>query len=173
MKSRQSYRLTGWDYRRESDYFITICAKDFKCIFGTIENQKMTYSPLGILAEIFWYQIPIFNSNIKLGSYVIMPNHIHGILHCTENNSEVDDLVNYPQAVSHNSKISPKKSSISTIIRTYKSSVTKHSRRLGYDFEWQPRFYDHIIRDNKNYERIELYIEQNIITWSNDRFYPK
>jgi putative transposase len=66
--------------------------------------------------------------------------------------------------------ISPKPNSVSTIIRYYKSAVTKHAHRLGFDFEWQTRFDDHIIRDKKSYQNIHQYIVQNPLKWEDDFF---
>ncbi|WP_044211085.1 transposase [Flammeovirga sp. OC4] len=175
MKNRQTLRLTEWDYRWEADYFITICTKDFKSKFGKIENGKMTLSHIGIIAELFWYQIPTFKTNISLGTYVIMPNHLHGILQIRDfsNKKDTQSLIP-PQIQSYNksySTASPKEGSISAIVRSYKSAVTKHARRLGYSFEWQPKFYDHIIRDGKDFVRIENYIDNNIENWNKDRFF--
>jgi len=67
--------------------------------------------------------------------------------------------------------ISPKSESVSAIIRSYKSAVTKHVHRLGYTFEWQPRFHDHIIRDDAEYRRIAYYIEPNVENWESDCFF--
>ena len=69
------------------------------------------------------------------------------------------------------SKISPKAGSISTIIRSYKSVVTKHARRLGFQFRWQARFYDHIIKNDNSYDRITDYIINNPSKWEEDKFY--
>ena len=62
------------------------------------------------------------------------------------------------------------KNTLSSILGSYKSAVTKHVHRLGYEFEWQSRFYDHIIRDNESFRRIEKYIENNIENWGDDKF---
>ena len=67
--------------------------------------------------------------------------------------------------------ISPKSASVSTIIRSYKSAVTKQTHRLGCTFEWQPRFHDHIIRDEVEYRRISYYIETNVENWETDCFF--
>jgi len=69
------------------------------------------------------------------------------------------------------SGISPKPDSISTIIRSYKSAVTKHARRLGYEFMWQTRFHDHIIRNEESFQQISEYIKNNPQNWKNDKFY--
>ena len=71
------------------------------------------------------------------------------------------------------SSISPKLNSVSTIIRSYKSAVTKHAHRLGFEFEWQSRFHDHIIRDSDEYQRIFDYISLNPENWKKDKFYAE
>jgi limonene-1,2-epoxide hydrolase len=69
------------------------------------------------------------------------------------------------------SKISPRSGTISTIIRSYKSVVTKNTHYIHADFEWQERFHDHIIRDSESFERIQNYIENNVANWKDDKFY--
>ena len=121
----------------------------------------MKLSSVGIIADILWHQIPHHSKNVELGAFVVMPNHIHGILIL---NYRVDDTAEttvvetlhatslplpspppIPEKNEQMSKISPKRNSVSTIIRSYKSAVTKHAHRLGFEFQWQSRFYDHII----------------------------
>jgi putative transposase len=75
-----STRLIDWDYRRDAAYFITICTANHTCYFGEIENGKMRLSNVGVLADVFWYDIKNHARNIRLGAYVVMPNHIHGII---------------------------------------------------------------------------------------------
>ena len=76
----QSARLKDWDYSSAGAYFITICTRDRIHFFGEIVNGKMAYTPLGILAETLWHEIKQHTKNIELGEFVVMPNHIHGIL---------------------------------------------------------------------------------------------
>ena len=83
----------------------------------------------------------------------------------------IDDTVETLHATSLQSKISPKSNSISTIIRSYKSAVTKHANRLGYTFQWQPRFHDHIIRNDKSFQNISAYIMNNPANWQGDKFF--
>ena len=101
-----------------------------------------------------------------------MPNHIHGIL--ILNNEDFID-VEALDAISlqkneQMSKISPKSNSIATIIRSYKSAITKHANRLGFEFAWQARFHDHFIRDVKSFDTISDYIINNAKNWKKDRF---
>jgi hypothetical protein len=71
------------------------------------------------------------------------------------------------------SSISPKAHSVSTIIRSYKSAVSKHAKRLGFEFAWQARFHDHIIRNEKSFDTISKYIINNSVKWEDDRFFLK
>ncbi|PIE48412.1 MAG: transposase [Flavobacteriales bacterium] len=168
-----SIRLPHWDYRWAGAYFITICTKNREHYFGEIVNGQMQFSNTGIIADLLWYQIPYHTQNADLGAFVVMPNHIHGIL--IINDHPVDALhATHPQSSGSTkknenmAKISPKPNSVSTIIRSYKSAVTKHAHRLGFEFQWQSRFYDHIIRDEQSFQRISDYILNNPQCWNED-----
>lgn len=211
-----STRLQNWDYRWIGAYFITICTKDRINYFGQIENYEMELSHIGIIADIFWNEIPHHSQNVELGAYIVMPNHIHGILIISQN--DVESVINFDNdnIKTRNSNIvetghalslqqqkkqqqnqkqnkfsidnKPEsiqkiigqnrfqnigKNSISSIIGSYKSAVTKHAHRLGFEFAWQTRFYDHIIRNDLSFEEITNYIINNPANWSNDKFYDK
>lgn len=169
----ESARLQKWDYRWQAAYFITICTKNRVPFFGEISNNKMSLSNLGIIADLCFYQIDKRNPYIKIECYVIMPNHIHAILRIIKNSDNGDVACNVSTANKNKfmSEIAPKSGSLSTIIRSYKSAVTKHSNRLGYDFSWQSRFHDHIIRNQKSFERISNYILNNPSLWEKDCFH--
>lgn len=178
-----SARLQQWDYRWAGAYFITICTKHRQHIFGKIENGKMILSNVGILANVFWYEIKNHHNNVELGEFVVMPNHIHGILILTNNESiDVDnDNVETGHALSqqhHNVQIIGKqrfqnigKHSVSSIIGSYKSAVSKHAHRLGFEIVWQTRFHDHIIRNNSSFQTITNYIINNPANWRDDKFF--
>ena len=181
----ESARLHNWDYRSDGSYFITICTKNRDHFFGKIQNEKMNLTEIGQLAYQFWKEIPDHFSSIELGNFVIMPNHVHGILtiHGYNKNiiwdgnkpasSSMDDKNDNNDSKSKNekmSKISPKPGSISTIIRSYKSVVTKHSKQFDSNFAWQSRFHDHIIRNRHSFYVIQKYIFNNPKKWENDRF---
>ena len=151
----ESARMPGWDYRNAGAYFITIVTKNRAPYFGKIENGCMTYSPVGAIANVLWNEIEHHEKNlVQLGEMVVMPDHLHGIiilpdppvgtLHATSPRAEM-------HATSQREGISPKSGSISTIIRSYKSAVTKYAHRLGFEFEWQTRFHDRIIRNTDEY----------------------
>ncbi|MCA1750914.1 MAG: hypothetical protein LC670_03850 [Flavobacteriales bacterium] len=123
---------------------------------------------------------------MKLGEFVVMPNHIHGIL-IMDRPDGADNADGRPQgdtpaqtrhALSLSAKSpgalrfrNPGKNSIPTIIGAYKSAVTKHANRLGLPNGWQTRFHDHIIRDESTHERVANYIRNNPAKWKEDKFY--
>ena len=178
-----STRLKGWDYRNDGAYYITICTKDRIHHFGSVENGEMFLSEIGKLADEFWAEIPQHFPFVKLDEFVIMPNHTHGILVIDKNrsskNGDGDDdtgtgtkppIVDPPKN-QQMQKISPKPGSISTIIRSFKSVTTKHARKIQPNFAWQPRFHDHIIRNQLSHNNIRNYIKNNPQQWKEDRFY--
>ena len=181
-----SARAQWWDYGWNGAYFITICTQDRKHFFGEIHHSKMVLSHLGVIADILWHEIPNHAPHVALGDFVVMPNHIHGILILDKpdgveySNANVETLhatsLRWRQQQLQSTKneqlaaISPQSNSVSTIIRSYKSAVTKHANRLGLENGWQSRFHDHIIRDDAEYQRIADYIHNNPENWQDDKF---
>ncbi len=173
-KFKNKYRITTprlkhWDCRWSSAYFITICTKGREHYFGEIEEEKMNLSKVGVVPDILWYEIKNHYKNVELGEFVVMPNHIHGIL--IINNDDLLNDNNYIPATSENRFQNIGKNSVSSIVRNYKSAVTKYVRRLGYDFVWQARFYEHIIRNGNSYDKITNYIINNPENWGKDKFF--
>ena len=169
----QSNRLQNYDYGQDGAYFITICTKDRKHYFGKIIDGKMQYSKIGIIADILWNEILHHSKNMTLGEFIIMPNHIHGILIIDGRNKAC--LVSTTNAnhknIGKNRFQNQGKNTISSIIGSYKSAVTKHLNRLNFDFAWQPLFYDHIIRNERSYQKISRYILNNPLNWQKDELY--
>jgi REP element-mobilizing transposase RayT len=178
-----SARLKNWDYRTNAAYFLTICTKNMTHYFGKIINGKMELSPIGELAHQFWAEIPQHFPFVKLDAFIIMPNHVHGIIIIDNDDCDSDDCdalqtlqcnassANHPPKNAQMQKISPKSGSISTIIRSYKSVTTKHARKINIDFEWQTRFYDHIIKNDQSFHNIHRYICNNPQKWAEDKFH--
>lgn len=158
-----SARLQTWDYGWEGKYFITICTKDKLHYFGKILNGKMILSNIGVIANLMWYEIRNHQKNVELGEFVVMPNHAHRILIL----NNINPLFVAPGQQRFQNQ---GKNTISSIIGSYKSAVTKHCNRLGFDFGWQTRFYDHIIRDETSFQNISNYIINNPMNWEKDKF---
>ncbi|WP_460969720.1 transposase [Spirosoma migulaei] len=177
-----SARAAWWNYSWAGAYFITICTAQRQHYFGSIQEGNMHLSNIGILADVFWHEIRRHAQQIELGSFVVMPNHVHGILILNENPIipnvvETRHALSLPipppstQLPSQQRFQNQGKNSVSSIIGSYKSAVTKHAHRLGLDFGWQGRFHDHIIRNDGEYQRINDYIESNPENWDKDRFF--
>jgi REP element-mobilizing transposase RayT len=172
---RRSVRLKGYNYSQPGAYFITICTKDKIRILGNVEGEKVIYSPIGKIAEECWLNIPNHFPDIELDQWIIMPNHIHGIIFILDAGRGVQlnaptvpstssNVNPNPSLSSSNrfSKISPSKGSLAVIIRTYKAAVTRECRQIGQnDFGWQRGYYDRIIRSKKELDHIRRYIEEN------------
>jgi len=175
----KSARLEGYDYSQNGYYFVTICTKNRECFFGDIKNEKMQLSKIGKIAKKFWLEIPDHFSFVELGEFIVMPNHFHGIVVIYKSHVETlhaTSLRDKRQKKYHGknmklSKISPTKYSLSSIIRSYKSAVTRNSKQINSDFAWQPRFHDYIIGNEKSYQIISEYIIHNPEKWKNDKFF--
>lgn len=186
-----SSRLKNWDYGKNGAYFITICTGNREHFFGEIvsvnDKNEMHFNEIGVLANEFWAAIPAHFPFVELGNFQVMPNHVHGILIIDKKNVVDDAVVEMLRVETlqcnvsaddenkmkneQMAKISPKPGTISTIIRSYKSVVTKNAHYIHADFFWQERFHDHISRDCESFERIQNYIENNVANWKDDKFY--
>jgi MSHA biogenesis protein MshO len=177
-----SARLKHYDYANPGLYFVTICTANHEHCFGKIVDGEMQLSPIGVIADVLWHEIKHHSPNIALHEFVVMPNHIHGIIEILETTDYADvsrrDVacnVSACNATNGNeptmSQISPETGSLGRIIGAYKGSVTKHANRLGLAFSWQPRFHDHIIRDHESLIQIQEYIVNNPIKWTEDKLF--
>lgn len=168
-----SARLKSWDYSTPWWYYVTINTKRHKEYFGEIEFDKIKLNVLGEVADLFWKEIPTHFKNVELDSYIIMPNHIHGIIIINDCSRDVACNVSTKKENIF-SNISPKANSLSAIIRSFKSAVSKQIHEIGYpNFSWQSRFYDRIILNEKELLNIRKYIEQNPLRWELDKNKPE
>jgi REP element-mobilizing transposase RayT len=191
----QSARLPQWDYSSPGWYFVTMCTINRKCMFGDIADNEMRLNELGRIVHDEWQKTRIQRANIQLDEFVVMPNHVHGIvqiLSTNDCNSDGGDdtrrrdvarnvsTKNSTNPTTHGkneppktmSAISPKPGSLSEIVRSFKSAATKcinESRRTPGIPVWQPRFHDHIIRNNHELFAIRRYIRNNPANWADDR----
>ncbi len=168
-------RMQEWNYGWDAAYFITICSKNNQCYFGDVSEGEMKLSNIGVLADVLWHEIPNHANNVELGSFVVMPNHIHGVI-ILHGNISIAKKIDHKESnidftVGKSRFQAQGKNTVSSIIGSYKSAVTKHARRIGFDFCWQPGFYDHIIRNKQSYDRIAHYIVTNPKKWNLDTYY--
>lgn len=176
-----SARAGWWDYAADAAYFVTICTKNRVLYFGTVVDSVLELSEIGKIAHRCWAAIPEHFPSVILGEFVIMPNHLHGIVVIDKENAIADDNpVETLHATSLRpnetnkfmSKISPKPQSLPAVIRSFKSAVTYSVRQTDPDFAWQPRYHDRIIRDQPEHERITSYIQNNPKNWQEDNLFP-
>ncbi|MGL4598734.1 MAG: transposase [Bacteroidia bacterium] len=183
---RRSIRLKGYDYGQAGLYFITICCYNRQHIFGNVLNGKMILNEYGKIAHDAWLKTPEIRPNIELGEFIIMPNHIHGIIKIThklesdaskgESNSPDTHPPNTPSNTTSNPtpQLQSPSNNIGAIVRGYKSSVTKQLNlmHIGYAV-WHRNYYENIIRDEQSYQNISNYIINNPTKWQEDKFYTK
>jgi putative transposase len=175
---RRSIRLKRHDYAQAGEYYVTLCVKNRECLLGEIFQDQVKLSPIGEIAKACWKEIPQHFSNAGLDEFVIMPNHIHGILSLKEH---AHDLVGVeyiqPQRGGPRQKrneyqhVIPK--SVGSIVRSFKGAVTRKCRQKELaGFRWQSGFYEHVIRNAKDLERIRRYILENPVNWNADDEHP-
>jgi REP element-mobilizing transposase RayT len=155
--------LQHWDYGSNAVYFVAICTANKTHYFGEVVEGKMQLSEIGRFAEQCWYEIPEHFPFVALDGFVVMPNHVHGIIVIDKpvetHIVETQDFVPLRQ---NQNKFGPQSQNLASIVRGYKIGVTKHAKLLQISFAWQARFHDHIIRDEDSYFRIAEYIFKTI-----------
>ena len=167
-----SARLQSWDYAYEGLYFVTICTENREHYFGEVVVGKMKLSTIGGVARDEWFKTPGLRPgmNLELGEFVVMPNHIHGIIIIGENQYNSDYSAG-GLGITPKNQFGPQRKNLASIIRGYKSAVTTYARKNQINFAWQPRFYEHIIRSPDDYDRISKYIVYNPENWNQDKFF--
>jgi len=213
-----SARAVWWDYRNDAAYFVTICTAGREHYFGeivetapivetrliaslpattsesaTASKQEMQLSKMGKIAHQNWLEIPKYFPFIKLDAFVVMPNHVHGILIIDKNGdsvgrdaiyrvSTINDAINQSDAINRISTDDHQiggitgennpmlTDNLSRIIRWYKGRTTFQCHFIHADFAWQTRFHDHIIRDESEFWKIREYILNNPKRWGEDKY---
>jgi REP element-mobilizing transposase RayT len=178
LHKRRSIRLKEYDYSLPGEYFVTINVYDKQCLFGNFEDVDMKLSPQGKIAQQCWLDIPKHFKNVELDEYVIMPNHIHGILVLCESTvvgveyiqplqEDIQLLRELQKTYQH---IVP--NSIPSIIRSFKAAVTRECKKTGFNFGWQRNYYEHVIRSEKDLQNVRDYITSNPLGWKKDKENP-
>jgi len=157
-----SARWATWDYGSNAAYFVTICINDRTPDFGQVVNGEMILTPLGQVAAECWEAIPDHFPFVVLDAFVIMPNHVHGILIIDKPEGDIGNGPN---------RFGPQSRNLGSIVRGYKIGVTKYARQHNLPFKWQARYHDHVIRNAGEYKRIRKYIHENPQKWDEDRYY--
>ena len=167
-------RLRDFDYSQAGAYFVTICTHGRACRFGDVVDGDMRLNEAGRIVEQFWSAIPSHFPDVILDAFVVMPNHVHGIVAIVDGTVRAknfsplqDNIMTIRKPVRSPSK------TIGSIVRGFKVGVTKWFRENGrIDEVWQRNYYEHIIRDDESLNRIREYIQNNPIQWTYDRENP-
>ncbi len=181
---RRSIRLKGYDYSQQGLYFITLCVQNRVCLFGEIVNGEMTENAAGKTARQCWNDIPNHYPQVILHEFVVMPNHIHGIIQITDtpvvphvgaknispvNGNGAKNISPLPPPPLPSSPPCGTSQTVGAMVRGFKIGVTKWMRQHTDVVEvWQRNYWEHIIRTRNEYERIATYIENNPTNWNND-----
>ena len=194
---RQSTRLPEWDYRTPAAYFVTVCTHDRVCLFGEVVRGRMSLNAYGRVVTAEWRRTERVRDNVMLDAFVVMPNHVHGIIVITADGGASTDGDVSPdssgilpdgtganrgrgtarRAPTGNERRfgKPRSGSLSTIVGAFKSAVTRCINRLrdtpGAPV-WQRNFYERIVRHRREMDRTRTYIRQNPARWHGDRHHP-
>lgn len=177
---RRSIRLKGYDYAKAGVCFLTLCTQHRECLFGDIAKGRMHLNAAGKTAVRCWHEIPNHFPHVRLDAFVVMPNHVHGIWVMMDVGNVIgakdfSPLHRRTTIQEPNTKQRPCGTSktIGSVIRGFKIGVTKWMRKHTTVFEvWQRNYWEHIIRDESEMNRIREYIETNPAKWEMDRLNP-
>ena len=162
---KNKYRIPSaratWHNYNEGMYFITICIKDMKHLFGEIKDDKINLSELGKHTTLCIEKINKIHPETAVHLSVVMPNHLHLLI-------EIAEISN-----TKGSTDSPSNEHLSNIIKQFKRAVTNYAKEQQLPFSWQTRFHEHIIRNSGEMNRIADYIENNVLKWASDKFYTE
>ena len=173
---RRSSRLQGYDYSQAGAYFVTICTRDRECLLGEITVgadsrvfPEMRLNDAGRAVQQCWIAIPDHFPHVELDVFVVMPNHVHGIVVIVDGRGTA---CRAPTAEQFGCPVS---GSIPTIFRSFKSAVTKcinEMRGTRGEKLWQRNYWEHIVRNESELNRIREYIQNNPAQWELDKLYP-
>lgn len=160
-----STRLKGWDYSSNGCYFVTICVKDRRCVFGNVEDGRMVLTEIGCVADKCWVEIPDHFPFVKLYEHIVMPNHVHGIIVIDKPVVSVETQNIASLQIPQPNQFGPQSQNLGSIVRGYKIGVKKWATIHNVAFEWQPRYYDSIIRNERDLSNVRNYIVDNPLNW--------
>ncbi len=178
-RHRRSIRLPEFDYASDGAYFVTICTQKRACLFGEIVNGEMGLNEAGRVVQDCWLAIPTHFSHVSLGPFVVMPNHLHGIIvinkHLIKQGVGAQHAAPLLASAQSDSRPHVVPGSLGAIVRSFKAAATRCINTLcGTPGEpvWQRNYYEHVVRDDADLDRIWRYIEANPARWDEDRENP-
>ena len=174
---RHSFRLQGYDYAQVGAYFITIVSHQRSCLFGTILDGEFIPNTGGRIVQFTWNALPAQFPGTGLDAFIVMPNHIHGIVHITERRRQsVGAQHAAPLLRTGFSRPYVQPGSFGVIVRSFKAAVTKRINEVRGTPKtpvWQRNYYEHVIRNEGSLQRIREYILNNPAQWDLDPENPE
>jgi len=168
---RRSIRLRGYDYSQPGFYFVTVCTSGRSCSLGDVAEEQVCLSEVGELISVCWQDLPIHYQHIELDEFVVMPNHMHGIINIVDNRRGTAS-----RAPTRREQFGrPVAGSLPSIIRSFKSASTRRinvMRHTPGNPIWQPNYYEHVIRTENELSQVRRYIQENPTKWSEDIYNP-
>ena len=171
---RRSIRLAGFDYSRNLSYFITVCAANQRSLFGRVVNGRVQPSLLGSMLATEWARTASLRPYLESQVFVVMPNHFHGLFTLLRDGMFRDDSGRHPRSGGLEALVGPERQSVGATVRAFKSAVTRRARmELGHQGPvWQRNYYEHIIRNDREFLRARDYIAGNPERWEEDKENP-
>lgn len=172
IQRRRSIRLRGYDYSSDGWYFVTICTYNRGCIFGDVVKEKMELHDVGKVVEEEWLRTREIRANVELDMFVVMPNHVHGIIVIK------NDVVGATRRVAPTRGTHPtlQSGSLGAIIGQFKSVSAKRINKIRHAPGaplWQRGYYEHIVRNENDLNRLRRYIAENPARWFYDEENPR
>lgn len=171
---RRSIRLADYDYGQPGAYFVTICVYKWVCLFGEVVDGRMRLNELGRVAAEEWRRTEQVRDHVMLDAFVVMPNHIHGIVVITRRSRRGRGELQFAPT-NESSKFQSPSQTLGAIVRGFKGAATRRINRLRDtpgEPVWQRNYYEHIVRGRRDLERIRRYIAENPARWHRDRNHP-
>jgi putative transposase len=177
---RRSIRLQGYDYSQTGAYFITICTQNRECLFGEITDGEMKMNDAGWMIQTIWDEMPIHYRGVETDEFVVMPNHIHGIVVIVGAGPRACPDDGHPRREGHPQGGAPTLS-LPEVVHRFKTMTTKRYtdrvRKSGWaPFPgklWQRNYWEHIVRNEIELNRIRQYIQYNPVQWELDKLHPR
>lgn len=173
LSARRSVRLRGYDYRQAGVYFVTVCTHCNYKFFGSISEGEMILNELGSIARDEWQHVADARANVQLDYYVVMPNHLHGIVIIKDEKLERDSNELHNMSSREQSR-TLQAGSLGAIVGHFKAAVGRRAKRANIGRQqkiWQRNYYEHIIRNETSLDDIRRYIINNPARWHDDRLY--
>ena len=175
-RGRRSIRLKSYDYTSPGAYFVTVCAYRMQCLFATVEVGAVKLSEVGRIVEEEWLRTAKVRQGVELDTFVVMPNHVHGIL-LIEGwaSTGTTEWATHRVAPTRRSA-GPVAGSVPAIVGQFKSAAARRINALRgtpWAHVWQRNYYEHVIRSEIELNRVREYIAGNPLLWSEDEYNPE